>query len=569
MSDSMSYMTLERATNGQAADPNATTNGYIISDSPPVFLDRLGNHFSTPQQIPPGTAPPDRIAGSVADKDTGPWFYKLTGITAGGFTVPYNVVQGPISGGSRNYFLGFGGTSNEQIGSGVNNIASAVTKTADGGVVFCAYFTSPTITLGSQTITLSGAGGQDLLLAKLDSAGNVVWAKSFGKAGAGNAILPVSIAVSPVDGAVAVGGYFNGTENFGGSDHASSYSYDAFIAKYDSSGNWVWDKEYGSASTGRGFDSVSGLVFTATGDVVACGFFQGNNIDFGAGAQYNGADGYDSFLIKISGSVGALIWSRVFACGGDNEANAVALDSSGNIVVVGNGGIVNPSNNTGVYLSPPYPPNTLFAPGGTGSYVAKFATDGTYIWGVMFGGSVNGKAVGVAINPTDSTNAIFVASIFRGSITIAGGTANSVSPFGDICLVKLSSLGAAIWAKTLPGGNFVGVTSIAVDSSSNPSITGWFDHDINFGNGSVNSSAPFQNTAYIAKYSGNVTGFQPVNYLWAQVIIGAGGNNGFGVTTDTFNNVIGIGTFFVNATAANQTIVSNGSTDLYLLKVSP
>ena len=91
------------------------------------------------------------------------------------------------------------------------------------------------------TTTLSSSGSNDIFIAKMDSEGNWLWAE-----GAGGSSTDVGYSISvDNDGDVYVTGYFEGTADFGNISLSTEGAQDIFVAKIDSSGNWVWAERAG------------------------------------------------------------------------------------------------------------------------------------------------------------------------------------------------------------------------------------------------------------------------------------------------------------------------------------
>src|ERR1022692_4879088 len=95
------------------------------------------------------------------------------------------------------------------------------------------YFNSSSITF--DTITLTGAGGNDMFIAKYDSSGNVMWAKS---AGGSNNDIGNGIAVNSSGISYITGNFTSSSITFGSTTltNASNDTSDIFIAKYDANG---------------------------------------------------------------------------------------------------------------------------------------------------------------------------------------------------------------------------------------------------------------------------------------------------------------------------------------------
>ena len=107
--------------------------------------------------------------------------------------------------------------------------------------------------------TLVSAGGSDIFVSKLDSAGNFVWAKQMG---GGDDDQGHGVAVDG-SGNVYTTGHFRSTADFdpgtGVFDLMSSRpeagpSLDLFVSKLDSAGNFVWARQMGGTGSDQGED---------------------------------------------------------------------------------------------------------------------------------------------------------------------------------------------------------------------------------------------------------------------------------------------------------------------------
>jgi hypothetical protein len=117
-----------------------------------------------------------------------------------------------------------------------------------------------------------------------------------------------------------------GTSYFGGSS-------DAFVSRLDSTGE---NLSYSLYLGGSGFDHASGLRQTANGEAVVVGTTDSTDFSVTTGViGPNGAGGQDGFLSRIRSDGGELLVSTYLGGSGDDSADAVALDASGNAVVVG------------------------------------------------------------------------------------------------------------------------------------------------------------------------------------------------------------------------------------------
>jgi hypothetical protein len=114
---------------------------------------------------------------------------------------------------------------------------------------------------GAGIANLTSAGLRDAYIQKLDSAGQLVWAKAVGGAG------DDWCASLAVDG---LGNVYTTVTSAGGLD--------AYFQKLDSTGNLVWATSLG----GTGFDQGNSLAVDGAGYVYATGHFHGT-VDFDPG----------------------------------------------------------------------------------------------------------------------------------------------------------------------------------------------------------------------------------------------------------------------------------------------
>jgi len=143
---------------------------------------------------------------------------------------------------------------------------------------------------------------------------------------------------------------------------------DAYTAKYGAAnGALLWEKRYNGPANSE--DQAQAVAVDGSGDVVVTGY--------SFSANFNS----DFYTAKYAAANGALLWEKRYdgPANSDDFATAVALDSSGNVVVTGY-----PANGT----------NNVF-------YTAKYAAaNGALLWEKHYnGGSSHGGATAVAVGP--------------------------------------------------------------------------------------------------------------------------------------------------------------------------
>jgi hypothetical protein len=271
--------------------------------------------------------------------------------------------------------------------------------------------------------SLTTAGGQDIVLVKYSATGGYLWSKRIG--GANNEWV-TSLAADQTTGEIVAVGDFDGSTDFGAGTVTTAGGTDAFVAKYSSSGVPVWSHHWGST----GADSAASVAIDRLGNVAVTGAFT-FNVDFGGGPITNVGDSSsaDIFLVKLS-PAGLHLWSKGFGNSTSSAqiGNGVAFDGAGNVLLTG----------SIVALTAPY---TIDFGGGplTGDgwynvFLAKFGSDGSYIWAKRYLGG-GGNATGRAIAADGSGN-VLATGDFQVSENF-GGTTMTCSGVSDTYLVKL------------------------------------------------------------------------------------------------------------------------------------
>jgi hypothetical protein len=143
------------------------------------------------------------------------------------------------------------------------------------------------VTIGSVVVP---AGSYDVLLARLDAGGNVVWA--FALDGSNWYDEPVGVGFL-ADGGVVVGASLETSIDAGGGPMVSFGDVDPWVARFDADGVHVWSRRFG----GYGYDRLGGLAF-AGNDVIALGTYTSVSFE-GPTPELTGAGSLYSFLVKF------------------------------------------------------------------------------------------------------------------------------------------------------------------------------------------------------------------------------------------------------------------------------
>lgn len=229
---------------------------------------------------------------------------------------------------------------------------------------------------GTGTTNLTSAGGTEIFVQKSDSAGNFLWARSFG-----GISYDFSLSLTTDDsGNVYTTGHFEGTADFdpgtGTFSLKASGIADIFIQKMDASGNFLWAKSFG----GTGGDYGHSIAADASGNIFTTGNFQGK-VDFDPGtgvANLSSLGNADIFIQKLDPS-GNFLWAKSFGGTGADRGNSVFSDASGNVYTTGyfeNTADFDPGTGTTNFTSA----------GKADIFIHKLDPSGNFLWGKSFGG---------------------------------------------------------------------------------------------------------------------------------------------------------------------------------------
>jgi hypothetical protein len=325
----------------------------------------------------------------------------------------------------------------KSFGGSSNDVGYAIEVDGDGNVYTTGYFRGTVdFDPGAGTSNLTSAGSADAFISKLNSTGNLLWAKSFGGS---SEEVPRSIAVDR-GGNVYTIGRFEGTVDFdpgaGTTNLTSAGDTDVFVSKIDSSGALLWAKSFGGSSEDFGFS----IAVDRAGNVYTTGYFRGtSDFDPGAGTTNLTSAGItnDPFVSKLDSS-GALLWAKSFDGSSDDGGYSIAVDSAGNVYTSGFfGGTFGGT----VDFDPGAGTTNLTSAGGYDVFVSKLDSSGALLWAKSFGGSSDDFGYSIAV---DSAGNVYTTGYFRGTSDFdpGAGTTNLTSAGGyDVFVLKLTSSG--------------------------------------------------------------------------------------------------------------------------------
>ena len=410
----------------------------------------------------------------------------------------------------------------------------------NGGL--CDVFVAKVSASGTNLVYATYLGGNDEDAAfgiALDPAGNVYLA---GLTSSTN--FPVT--------ANAVSSAIHGAPSFG------HYPYDAFVAKLDASGASLL---YASYLGGTNADVASAIAVDGNGNIYLTGETASHDFPTNAfSPAFGGAR--DAWVAKLTGRDSNLVYSTYLGGSSDDRGQSIAVDSSGNAIVVGFTASVDfPVTNA---------LQTNFAGGLYDIFVTKLGSDGaTKLFSSYLGGSGDDEAFRVALDGAGS--AYLTGSTTSTNFPGAGLPYSTNSGFMDAFVLKLDATGTNLVYMTYLGGvsNDQG-WSIAVDTKGSAYVVGsTASADFPTSN-AFQSALAGSDDVFVAKLNAGGTALEYSTFLG-----GNGSDQGYGIALDNAGNAYVTGTTASSnfpvfpSTNGIATAFGGGTGDAFLAKFFP
>ncbi len=417
-------------------------------------------------------------------------------------------------------------------GGGSSSDAGTSTVVDASGNIFVSARFAGTSLFGSNLLT--SAGQSDVMVARYNSNGAILWAVRGG--GIGND-EPNAIAADGA-GNVYVTGFFTGTATFGGVTLNSGGGKDMFVVKYNGAlGTVVWAKRGGM----NGDESGGGVAVDPSGNVYIVGSYT-DSTKFGSLAKLTGAGSSDAYFVQYN-ATGVEQWSKSIGSSGFDSGNDIAADASG-IYLTG------AFNNTVIIGTDTLPSN-----GGADIYIAKYNASGTVQWAKR-GGGTNGDTPSAIV--LDTMGNVLIAGSYSGKTYFGSDSVTAVGN-SDVLIAKYNSGGSLQWLRSGGGTDNDLGQDIATDATGNVYITGFFGATANFGSRSVTSAGKAD--VFVAKYNSSGA------VQWLQKAGGEDNDYPYSIGVDNSKNSYVTGDFFYLTTFWNTTINAQGSYDYFIAKL--
>lgn len=351
-----------------------------------------------------------------------------------------------------NKWLSQGRSTTTEKGQG--NISAVAVDSQDN--IYVTGDFNNTIRFGS--FQLKAKGSADVFVAKADKAGNWLWAKSYG-----SSTFETSSDIK-VDskGNVYFAGYFINRATFGTKTLISEGGPDAFVAKLDTKGAFIWATSGGGLHT----DKARGLAIGPNDTLYVSGLFSDKEVTFGALTLKSTTatiGSSDAFVARID-KTGKWTWIEGIGGGaGDDVAEQIAVDSKGNAYVVGSFfGTLVFNTSTTLNAGSTIRENIL---------VFKLDPTGKRLWARQAGTrQTNARGLTIA---TDANGVSYVGGRFEGSATF-GQKSIGVVGGQDAFVAQIDTNGAWGWAKGYGTQKDDAARALRIDSKGNIVVAGNF-----------------------------------------------------------------------------------------------
>jgi gliding motility-associated-like protein len=257
----------------------------------------------------------------------------------GSYSIPFSP-----SGGYQSIIVKYDALGNVLWAKGTQNASTYLMNVATdraGNAFMFGSFNSPSLQIGSFTLTNANAPTPQYFLVKFDPSGNVVWAKNDGSAigtflFAGTSwVLSTGGVCTDLAGNVYITTSFKvpsitvGTFTLTNAD-PSGNTYDVLLAKYDPSGNVIWATSAGGTKD----DETYGITVTPAGDIYIAGDIWSPSLAFGT-SIINNVSGAEIGFIARYNSAGAPAWASGSGTYSGISAVGLASDANNNVYLTG------------------------------------------------------------------------------------------------------------------------------------------------------------------------------------------------------------------------------------------
>jgi len=231
---------------------------------------------------------------------------------------------------------------------------------------------------------------------------------------------------------------------------------DAYLARFDSTGQLIWATYYGGT-----LDDIFAGVCIDNGAIYTTGFSYSPSGIATPGTHQTVLNGLHDIIVARFTTDGVLDWCTYYGSSGSEEGVGVAITPSGKLIVAG----ITTSDSLG----------TIGSFGGTAdNIVAEFTTDGQQLnWAAYLGGQGYEEAIDLAVMP--GSGDIMLCGITGSQNGIASTTAwqNTFGGINDGFLARFNPNGTIKWSTYVGGVDYEWMNGLAIGPDEETYIVGY------------------------------------------------------------------------------------------------
>ena len=317
------------------------------------------------------------------------------------------------------------------------------------------------------------------------------------------------------------------------------------------------ERVWGTYFGGSGYDNANALTIDQSDNLIMVGRVGSSNNIATTGAHQTVFGGNDDAFIAKFDQNGALLWSTYYGGSSADYLIAVTTDINDNIIAGGTTFSANNISTPGAY-QPTYVINS-----GRVSFIAKFNSSGVRQWATYY---LNADAL-LGIATDASSNILFTGWTQQTTgVATAGTQQQNLGGSQDACIVKFNSSGTLQWGTYLGGtaNDFSG--GIKVDAFGSSYVVGWTSSSNNIStSGTIQQNIGGGQDGYLVKYNSNGV------RQWGTYLGGSGFEQFQSLTLDLSGNIIvaGLADDSTNVTTAGAYQTNcGGSNDAVIVKLN-
>ncbi len=362
-------------------------------------------------------------------------------------------------------------------------------------------------------------------------------------------------------------GSFHGTVDFNAGHSRKTVSVsrnesnDIFLAKYDSQGILIWNRQYGGPKS----DRATTLKLASNGDIFLAGIFE-DVAQFGTAKEplrltSNGK--VDAFIARID-ATGKMLWTGSVGGRDDDSIDAIVAGNDGEVYITGgfHGTInLNTAHSRQAVLTSTNGSNDVF--------LAKYDPQGVLAWRRQYGGP---RSDGVTALKLASNGDVVLSGLFENTAQLGTvGQPLMLTSNGkqDAFIARVDATGKTLWANSV-GGRFDDyITAIATENNGEVYATGSFHGIIKFNTDNSEhaelASKTNANDVFLSKYDSQGV------LTWRRQYGGGGTDSATALKAAPNGDVFLAGVFEKTAQFGTvkqpSTLTSNGAQDAFIARI--